>query len=89
MGGAEVYTNAKDPKLDELYAEQASTIDPAKRMRIVREFEARAMEKAYAVPLLYWNRLVVMSSRVQGWTISPTHMIYQDLADIWLATEKK
>jgi peptide/nickel transport system substrate-binding protein len=89
MGGAEVYTNAKDPKLDELYAEQASTIDPVKRMRIVREFEARAMEQAYAVPLLYWNRLVVMSRRVQGWTISPTHMIYQDLADVSLAPEKK
>ena len=88
-GSAEVYTNANDPKLDELYAEQARTIDPAKRMRLVREFEARALEKAYAVPLLYWNRIVVLNSRVQGWTISPVHMIYQDLADVWLAPPKK
>jgi peptide/nickel transport system substrate-binding protein len=88
-GSAEVYTNASDPKLDELYEEQARTIDAAKRMRLVREFEARALEKAYAVPILYWNRIVVLNSRVHGWTISPTHMIYQDLADVWLAPAKK
>jgi peptide/nickel transport system substrate-binding protein len=88
-GRTEVYAGTNDPKLDELYDEQARTIDTAKRMRLVREFEARAMEKAYAVPLLYWNRIVVLNSRVQGWTISPTHMIYQDLADVWLAPAKK
>jgi peptide/nickel transport system substrate-binding protein len=88
-GRAEVYAGTNDPKLDELYEEQARTIDTAKRMSLVREFEARAMEKAYAVPLLYWNRIVVLNSRVQGWTISPTHMIYQDLADVWLAPARK
>ena len=86
---AEVYTNAQDPKLDQLYEEQARTIDPVKRRELVREFEAHAMQKAYAVPILYWQRLAVLNSRVQGWTISPTHMIYQDLADVWLLPEKK
>lgn len=73
-----------DRKLDQLYDEQARTMDPAKRRRIVREIEEYALEKAYAVPLLHWTRIVVHNSRVQGWTMSPLHMIYQDLADVWL-----
>ena len=87
--GNQVITNAEDAKLDELYEEQARTIDSAKRMRLVREFETRAMEKAYAVPFLHMSRYVVLSSRVRGWTISPSQMIYQDLADVWLAPAKK
>jgi peptide/nickel transport system substrate-binding protein len=74
-----------DRKLDEMYDEQARTMDPAKRRRIVREIEAYALEKAYAVPLLHWTRIVVHNSRVRGWTMSPLHMIYQDLGDVWLA----
>jgi peptide/nickel transport system substrate-binding protein len=74
-----------DRKLDELYDQQARELDPAKRRRIVRELEAYALEKAYAVPLLHWTRIVVHNSRLRGWTMSPLHMIYQDLGDVWLA----
>ena len=78
-------TFAIDRKLDAMYDEQARTLDPAKRRRIVRELEAYALEKAYAVPLLHWTRIVVLNNRVRGWTMSPLHMIYQDLSDVWLA----
>lgn len=74
-----------DRKLDQMYDEQARTMDTAKRRRIVRELEAYALEKAYAVPLLHWTRIVVHNSRLRGWTMSPLHMIYQDLGDVWLA----
>ena len=63
--------------------------DPVKRRQLVREFEARAMAQAYAVPFLHMSRNVVLSSRVQGWTISPSQMIYQDLGDLWLSPAKK
>jgi peptide/nickel transport system substrate-binding protein len=74
-----------DRKLDEMYDRQARELDPVKRRRIVRELEAYVLEKAYAVPLLHWTRIVVHSSRLRGWTMSPLHMIYQDLGDVWLA----
>ena len=78
-------TFAIDRKLDALYDEQARTLDPVKRRQLVREIEAYALEKAYAVPLLHWNRIVVHNSRMRGWTMSPLHMVYQDLGDVWLA----
>ena len=74
-----------DPQLDELYAKQGATADKAERAKLVRQFEARTMEQAYSVPILWWHRIVVMNEAVKGWTMSPSHMIYQDLADVWLA----
>ena len=53
----------------------------------MRDFEQRAMEQAYVVPLLWWYRIVPMSTRVNGWTMSPSHMNYQTLEDVWLAAK--
>jgi len=82
-------SRATDRELDRLFDAQASEVDKAKRKQLVRQFEARAMSQAYGVPIFWWQRIVVMNSRVQGWSISPTHMIYQDLRDIWLAPERR
>ncbi len=74
-----------DPELDALYAKQGATADKAERTKLVRQFEARTMDQAYSVPILWWHRIVVMNEAVKGWTMSPSHMIYQDLAEVWLA----
>jgi peptide/nickel transport system substrate-binding protein len=75
---------ATDRELDRLFDLQAKTVDAAERKRIVRQFEARLFDQSYAVPILWWQRIVVMNSRVNGWSMAPTHMIYQDLGDVWL-----
>jgi peptide/nickel transport system substrate-binding protein len=80
---------ATDRELDALFDAQAEEVDKAKRKQLVRQFETRAMDQAYAFPILWWQRIVVMNSRVQGWWMSPTHMIYQDLRDVWLAPERR
>jgi peptide/nickel transport system substrate-binding protein len=80
------YSGATDRFLDALYIGQALTTDPRERVGIVREFERRAMTEAYSVPLLWWNRIVVTSSTVQGWNITPSHFLGQDLTDVWLDT---
>ncbi len=78
------YSGATDRFLDALYVGQAVTPDARERANIVREFERRALQQAYTVPLLWWNRIVVTSSKVKGWSITPSHFIGQDLADVWL-----
>jgi peptide/nickel transport system substrate-binding protein len=79
------YSGMTDRYLDALYVGQAVTTDTTQRAKIVREFERHAMTEAYSVPLLWWNRIVVTSSKLQGWAITPSHFIGQDLADVWLA----
>jgi len=77
-------SGSTDRFLDALYIGQAVTSDPQQRARIVRAFEQRALTEAYTVPLLWWNRIVVTSSKLRGWTITPSHFIGQDLTDVWL-----
>jgi peptide/nickel transport system substrate-binding protein len=78
------YSSATDRMLDALFVGQAVTPDPRQRARIVREFERRAMSEAYSVPILWWNRIIANSARLKGWSITPSHYLNQDLADVWL-----
>jgi peptide/nickel transport system substrate-binding protein len=77
-------SGATDRFLDALYIGQAVTADPQRRAAILRAFERHALTEAYTVPVLWWNRIVVTSSRLAGWSISPSHFIGQDLTDVWL-----
>jgi len=78
---------ATDRELDRLFDEQARTADKEQRKRLIRQFEARMFEQNYAVPILWWQRILVMNKRVRGYPMSPSHMVYQSLADVWLAPE--
>jgi len=78
------YSSATDRMLDALFVGQAVTADPRQRARIVRGFEQRALDQAYAVPVLWWNRIIANSARLKGWSITPSHYLNQDLADVWL-----
>jgi peptide/nickel transport system substrate-binding protein len=78
------FSGATDRFLDALYIGQAMTTDPVERMKIVRAFEKHALTEAYTVPLLWWNRIVVTSAKLHGWSITPSHFIGQDLTDVWL-----
>jgi len=77
-------SGSTDRFLDALFVGQAMTVDQRQRIKIVREFERRALTEAYTVPLLWWNRIVATSSKVKGWSITPSHFIGQDLNDVWL-----
>lgn len=77
-------SGATDRFLDALYIGQAIATDPQQRARIVRAFERHALTEAYTVPLLWWNRIVVTSAKLKGWSITPSHFIGQDLTDVWL-----
>jgi len=76
-----------DSKLNDLYLQQARTTDKAERRNIIRSFEKMTLEDAYTIPLFWWHRIVVINQQVKGWTMSPSHMIYQSLEDVWLQPE--
>lgn len=78
------YSGATDRTLDALFVGQAVTGDLRQRTKIVRDFERRLFTEAYTVPVLWWNRIVVTSSRLKGWDITPSHYLNQDLAGVWL-----
>ncbi len=78
------YSGSTDRYLDALYIGQAITADPRERLRIVREFERRALTQAYTVPILWYNRIVATTANVKGWNMTPSQYIGQDLTDVWI-----
>ena len=74
-----------DRTLDNLFDRQTGEADRRRRYELIREFERRALRLAYAVPVLWWHRTVVMDRNVRGWHITPSHYLGQDLAEVWLA----
>jgi peptide/nickel transport system substrate-binding protein len=42
------------------------------------------LTEAYTVPLLWWNRIAAVSSKLKGWSVTPSHFIGQDLTDVWI-----
>jgi peptide/nickel transport system substrate-binding protein len=78
------YGRYTDRTLDELYAKQSAATDPKERRKIVGEFERRALEEAYTIPTVWWHRIIVNWKQLKGWSITPSHYLNQDLADVWL-----
>lgn len=78
------FSGSTDRFLDALYVAQAMTSDQRERARMVHDFERHALTEAYTVPLLWWNRIVATSSKLKGWSVTPSHFIGQDLTNVWL-----
>jgi peptide/nickel transport system substrate-binding protein len=78
------YSGHNDTKIDEMYEKQRRTIDVAERTKIVRDMERYALTQAYNVPILWWQRIIVNHKKIQGWHMTPSHYLWQDLTTVWL-----
>jgi peptide/nickel transport system substrate-binding protein len=78
------YSRHGDTKLDELFTRQSQIVDKAERMKVVNAFERHALETAYNVPLLWYQRIVVNHKKVKGWHLTPSHFTGQNLVEVWL-----
>jgi peptide/nickel transport system substrate-binding protein len=80
------YSRYTDPVLDDLYVRQSRSVDPEQRRRYIRAFEKRLLDdEAHYLYTLQWHRIVPHSSRVRGWTITPSHYLNNQLDTVWLA----
>jgi peptide/nickel transport system substrate-binding protein len=78
------YSGHTDTKIDDMYEKQRRTIDVAERTKIVREMERYSLTQAYNVPLLWWQRIIVINKKIHGWYMTPSHYLWQDLSTVWL-----
>ena len=77
-------SKAIDRELDSLYERQHRAGNFAERLAAVRLFEARVFEQAYAVPVLWAQRIIATSADLRGWDMGPSAVLGQDLAAVWL-----
>jgi peptide/nickel transport system substrate-binding protein len=67
-----------------LYEKQRRTMNVAERTKVVNELERYSLTQAYNVPILWWQRIIVYNKKIQGWYMTPSHYLWQDLGDVWL-----
>ncbi|HEX3885172.1 MAG TPA: ABC transporter substrate-binding protein [Stellaceae bacterium] len=81
------YGYFEDPKEVGLYDKVLHETDPQKQHADMFNFVKEVMdEQVHTAYLLWWYRRVPLRSYVNGWKISPSHYINQDLSTIWLSS---
>ena len=80
------YGRYTDRVLDELYDKQSRAASVEERKRLIRAFEKRLLdEEAHYLMTLQWHRIIPHSSKVKGWTVTPSHYLNQTLDAVWLS----
>jgi len=86
-GDANNWGRFSDPRIDDLYARQTRTLDPAERKRLVVDLQKIVLDNAYYIPGLWWRRSVVHWAKVKNYIAPPNHYSNQKLQDVWLAED--
>jgi peptide/nickel transport system substrate-binding protein len=82
----ENYGKHKDKVIDELFVKQARASDVEERKRYLRQFERRLLdEEVHVILTLQWHRIIPHSSKVKGWTVTPSHYLNNQLDTVWLS----
>ncbi len=76
-----------DPRLEDLFARQARSLDEGERKKLVHEIEKVVLENAYYMPGLWWTRRVVHWTKLKNYVAPPNHYSNQKLQDVWLAED--
>jgi len=80
------YGKHKDKMIDDLYQKQSRATDLEERKKFLRAFEKRLLdEEAHVIYTIQWHRIIPHSSKVHGWTITPSHYLNNQLDTVWLA----
>lgn len=80
------YGYYEDPVLDALYDKQSRATGVEERKKIIREFEKRLLDdQAHYLLTLQWHRIIPHSSKLKGWTITPSHYLNNTLDTVWLS----
>jgi peptide/nickel transport system substrate-binding protein len=80
------YGYYEDPELDALYDKQSRATNVEERKKIIKEFEKRVLdEQAHYLMTLQWHRTIPHSSKLHGWTITPSHYLNNTLDTVWLS----
>jgi peptide/nickel transport system substrate-binding protein len=86
-GSSQNWGRFSDPAVDDLFARQARTLDPAERKKLVVEIQKRVLDNAYYLPGLWWTRRVVHWAKVKNYVAPPNHYSNQKLQDVWLSED--
>ena len=50
----------------------------------MHQLERHVLDQAYAGMLYWWQRSIVINSKIKGWELHAAHFTGMDLQDVWL-----
>ena len=86
-GSPQNWSRFSNPGIEDLFARQARTLDPAERKKLVVELQKIVLENAYYMPGLWMTRNVVHWAKVKNYVAAPSHFTNQKLQDVWLSED--
>jgi peptide/nickel transport system substrate-binding protein len=86
-GSSQNWGRFSDPRIDDLFARQARTLDPSERKTLINQIDKIVLENAYYIPGLWWSRNVVHWAKVKNYVAPPNHYSNQKLQDVWLSED--
>ncbi|MDX2159662.1 MAG: ABC transporter substrate-binding protein [Hyphomicrobiaceae bacterium] len=72
------------PEVDAAFDRYKAATTSAEQKEAAYAAQRAILNGSYSVPVLWYNRIVAHTSAVKGWTITPSHFVGQNLADVWL-----
>ena len=78
------YSKNIDRELDKLFDAQAGQTDVEKRKAIVHQFEKKALENAWVLPVTYTDRVIALNSKVKGYVIANSHILNNTWRGVYL-----
>src|SRR5258708_36993842 len=77
-------SGATDRALDALFDRQARATGAAERREPLRAFEPPLLNDSYTVPFLSPHPIFPLAASVQGYVVTPSYYVGQDLGNVWL-----
>ena len=81
-GSSITYAGNDDDELVSMYAEMKHERDVARRRELAQKYQARLMEDAYYMPLLWNERVTVRRKNLTGWYNTPVFAVGADYLDL-------
>ena len=78
------YSDFYDKEVDALFDQQMREGDPAKQKELMWKIEQRVYAQAGIISTLWWHRIVVSSSKMKFWEVTPSHYLNMQLENVWL-----
>ena len=78
------YSDFDDPVIDDLFTKQMREGDPAKQKEMLWKLEQQVYAQAGIISTLWWQRTVVLNSKLKYWEVTPSHFLNMQMESVWL-----
>ncbi len=73
-----------DRKMDELFEAQMREPNLEKQRALLWQMQQRLSDEQWMIGAMWYNRIVLHSSKMKWWEVTPSHYLNMQLAEVWL-----